>query len=176
MSEIVHSVLPVRLAEHQDLAAVARLHAENFAGAVDEARHKAWSQDFWHQQIPETGDAAAISGLLYVSPIEADGLADPFAGMLLARRIVDEAEILTIAVASTYRRQGVAKQLLDKLIVDLRRDVPCRLFLEVSVANVAGLALYASSGFTQVGTRKDYYREAGKPPVDAKVLALELRN
>ena len=165
---VLPKVSPVRRAEHEDLVAVARLHAENFA--------EAWSEDYWRQQISDVGDAAETSARLYVSSLEADELAGSLVGMLLARRVVDEAEILTIALANTYRQQGVAKRLLDKLIVDLRCDLPCRLFLEVSVANAAALALYASYGFTTVGTRKDYYRAAGKAPVDAKVLALELRN
>jgi ribosomal-protein-alanine N-acetyltransferase len=168
MPKTQHSMLPVRRAEHEDLAAAARLHEENFT--------EAWSEDFWRRQIAETGDAAPTSALLYVSPINADRLVRPLAGLLLARRVVDEAEILTVAVADTFRRQGVARRLLDRLIVDLCRDLPCRLFLEVSVANVAALALYTNYGFTEVGSRKDYYRAAGKASVDAKILALELRN
>ena len=115
------------------------------------------------------------SGRLYVSRrIANDGSDGPLLGLILARRIADEAEILAIAVDGTYRRHGIARRLIDGLAADLRHDLPCRLFLEVSVENSAALALYAASGFTEVGTRKQYYARPGEPPIDAKILAQDL--
>ena len=155
-----------RLAGAQDIAEIAQLHAANFATT--------WPDTYWRGHLADAsiGDDAAR---LYVSRLAGtDGSGGLLAGFILARRIIDEAEILAIAVAPSCRRQGIARRLIGCLAVDLRRDLPCRLFLEVSVENEAALALYGASGFVEVGIRKQYYATPGRPPVDAKILARDL--
>lgn len=71
-----------------------------------------------------------------------------------------EAELLSIAVAPEYRRQGIAKLLLAQL-----PDLP--VFLEVRVSNEGAIQLYESQGFRITGRRKGYYK---LPPEDAFVM------
>ncbi len=154
------------LAEARDIAEIAHLHAANFATT--------WPDAYWrgHLANASTGDE---TGRLFVSRcVATEDSAGPLAGFILARRIIDEAEILAIAVDRSYRRQGIARRLIDCLAADMRRDLPCRLFLEVSVENAAALALYCASGFIEIGTRKQYYAMPGRTPVDAKILARDL--
>jgi [ribosomal protein S18]-alanine N-acetyltransferase len=147
---------PVRRARSADAAEIARIQAASFA--------EPWSQDEWSKQIAEA------HALAYVVPQRQEGRA----GFLLARRVADEAEIISLTVDPSARRQGIAKAMLEHLISDLGADLPCRLFLEVSVRNVAAIALYELHGFAEVGLRKAYYKEPNGELVDAKILARDV--
>ncbi|MCR4282386.1 MAG: ribosomal protein S18-alanine N-acetyltransferase [Bauldia sp.] len=78
-------------------------------------------------------------------------------GFVLVRFAADEAEILTIAVRSRYRRRGYGRLLMEDVIRRLYRERIARLFLEVERANAAAVGLYRSLGFTVAGERKNYY-------------------
>lgn len=96
------------------------------------------------------------------------------AGFVLSRAVVDEAEILTIAVAPSFRRQGVGGALLAAHIATLAAQGIKALFLEVEAGNHAALALYRSFDFYQVGTRKGYYPKVGAAAAAALVLRRDL--
>lgn len=86
------------------------------------------------------------------------------------RRIGDEAEVLTLAVAPGQQRRGCAGALLDAVIDALRRDGVRALFLEVDVGNKAAIALYEGRGFDRIARRKRYYRSGA----DALVMRADL--
>lgn len=92
------------------------------------------------------------------------------AGFVLSRTVAGEAEILTIAVAPSFRRQGIGGALLGAHIATLAAQGIKTLFLEVEAGNHAALALYRSFDFYQVGTRKGYYPKAGAIAAAALVL------
>ena len=75
----------------------------------------------------------------------------------IARAVVDEAELLLIAVAPSQRRQGVAALLWMEIAQRLQIAGTTKLFLEVRASNVPARSFYASRGFSQVGIRKNYY-------------------
>ena len=76
------------------------------------------------------------------------------AGFLVWRRLAeDECELLNLVVAPPFRRQGVARQLLERLL-NLGGN---RVFLEVRESNQAGRIFYKSMGFQEVSTRYQYY-------------------
>lgn len=79
------------------------------------------------------------------------------------------ADILTIAVIPSYRRQGIAHEfllLLEKWSRD--REAPA-IMLEVAIDNLDAIALYESAGYEKISTRKDYYG----PALDAFVMRKE---
>jgi [ribosomal protein S18]-alanine N-acetyltransferase len=92
-------------------------------------------------------------------------------GFSLARRAADEAEILTIAVASPLRRHGIGKALLQGQCAHLAAAGVRSLFLEVGEANAAAIDLYSHMGFVRVGARSGYY----KGPVQGSGNALILK-
>jgi len=96
------------------------------------------------------------------------------AGFIISRIAAGEAEILTLAVAPSWRRRGVATQLLAPHLSALAANRAARIFLEVEAENAAALALYANFGFEKVGERKSYYRGAGAEPKPALVMRLDL--
>lgn len=74
----------------------------------------------------------------------------------------DELEILNIAVAPVYRRQGHGKRLLNLMLQVARKMGIQRAVLEVRTRNTAALALYQSLDFMQVGVRPRYYADTGE--------------
>jgi ribosomal-protein-alanine N-acetyltransferase len=92
------------------------------------------------------------------------------AGFVLSRLVLDEAEILTIAVAPKLRRSGIGSALLGVHLATLAARGAKALFLEVDAGNHAALALYAQFDFYEIGTRKAYYRNADGPATAALML------
>ncbi len=99
----------------------------------------------------------------------------PPAGFVLARLAAGEAEILTVAVARSHRRQGIGWQLMDAVLRELHAARAEALFLEVDETNAAALALYRRLGFREVGKRPNYYRSPERGPTGALVMRRDLR-
>lgn len=71
--------------------------------------------------------------------------------------VLDEADILNIAVKEEYRRKGYARALMISLI-DVAKGLGVKkMTLEVRADNLPAVNLYESLGFTQDGIRKKYY-------------------
>lgn len=88
-------------------------------------------------------------------------------GFSLCRLIVDEAELLLIAVCPESRGSGVGTALLASALDDAPARGVSEIFLEMRDGNAAARALYAGRGFVEVGRRRDYYRGATDQRFDA---------
>ncbi len=77
------------------------------------------------------------------------------AGYITCFGVMDEMNIDSVAVAPEYRRQGIARGLIEKAII---RKKPRLLMLEVRVSNQPAIKLYEAFGFVGVAIRKDYYQ------------------
>lgn len=86
------------------------------------------------------------------------------AGYIGSQTVMQEADMLNLAVRAEYRRHGIGRKLVQELIS--RLDAHC-LSLEVRVSNEPAKKLYESMGFVQVGLRRNYYQ---KPKEDALIL------
>ena len=93
-------------------------------------------------------------------------------GFILIRVVVDEAEILTLAVRPSARRAGLGVRLVEAAVVRAAALGAERMFLEVAEGNVAARALYARSGFVEMGRRRGYYSHADGRREDALTLVL----
>jgi ribosomal-protein-alanine acetyltransferase len=71
-----------------------------------------------------------------------------------------EREILNLAVDPAWRRQGIARALLDH---EIGRGGT--LFLEVRNSNAAAQSLYKSCGFIEIGRRDDYYQSPSETAI-----------
>ncbi len=80
-------------------------------------------------------------------------------GFLVWRRIVDEAEILTLGVTMPFRQIGVATKLLRAFEEQALSNHLTKALLEVNAGNTGALALYRAIGYDQIGRRKHYYRD-----------------
>ncbi len=97
----------------------------------------------------------------------ADNAEDGVVGYAGFWGVLDEAELGTIAVEPRRRGRGVSRRLLDRIIERVAERGMKAVFLEVRVSNAVARRLYASYGFRQVGTRRNYY---AFPLEDALVL------
>ena len=88
-------------------------------------------------------------------------------GYVGSQTVLQEADMMNIAVADSHRRRGIAKMLVEELI---RQLDAYQLTLEVRASNAPAISLYEALGFVQVGLRKNYYR---KPKEDALILRKE---
>lgn len=95
-------------------------------------------------------------------------------GFALLSIIRDEAEILTCAIHPSYQRQGLGRQLFQKIISDIKAKGVIQLFLEVDVVNVPAQRLYHSLEFESIGLRKGYYRQSDGSHSDAVTMVLHL--
>ena len=129
--------------------ALAAIHAAAFPP------QEAWGKGMLSQQL-------ALPG--------AFGLIDDRGGMVLARVAADEGELLTLAVAPSARRQGIATALLKAALQRVIARGGKTMVLEVAAGNVTALALYRRYGFVTVGRRRRYYADLS----DALILRAEL--
>ena len=91
----------------------------------------------------------------------------------LSRHVMDEEELLLIAVDPDYRGRGIGAQLLDRLGRRSAARGATRLFLEMRANNPAE-SLYRRHGFEQIGRRPDYYRSLSGERIDAITFARNL--
>ncbi|MBF0551517.1 MAG: ribosomal protein S18-alanine N-acetyltransferase [Deltaproteobacteria bacterium] len=85
--------------------------------------------------------------------------------------VLDEVEILNVAVNPDFRRRGLGRLLLTELIARADLNGGRTFFLEVRPSNLAAQALYDSLGFQPVGVRPLYYADSGE---DALLMRLTI--
>ncbi len=114
---------------------------------------------------------------VYVTLITTEGTddvdPDRITGFALTRQVVDEEEILLIAVLPSEREKGIGKALLAEVIERARDRQVKKVFLEMRDGNSAEF-LYRRFGFEKIGHRKGYYRGAVGGPLDAITFAKDI--
>ena len=91
-------------------------------------------------------------------------------GYVYAWLVVDEVQILRVAVHPDARRRGVAASILQELFVHVCLEDAKTASLEVRRDNHAACALYYKLGFSEIATRPRYYADGE----DALLLAKDL--
>lgn len=92
------------------------------------------------------------------------------AGYVGSQSVMGESDMMNIAVHPDYRRCGLAEMLVAELVTALKNAGNTCLTLEVRASNAPAIALYEKTGFSQIGLRKNYYRN---PREDALILRRE---
>ena len=123
---------------------------------------EAWTADGYRTEIADTRYR------YYVAVEDSDGTLLGWAGLMV---VGDAAEVLTVGVVPSARRQGLAVRMLADLLAEARRRGAREVFLEVRVDNLPAIVLYEREGFARIGTRRGYY-DHGR--VDAAVMHRDL--
>ena len=92
-------------------------------------------------------------------------------GFLIARQILDEAEILAVAVDPDAQRSGIATRLITAFHDAHEKQGIATAFLEVASQNTAARDFYKAHGYTESGLRKRYYRRPDGNFDDAVLMA-----
>ena len=120
--------------------------------------------DPWSERSIETELSCRLS--VWLVALEGDKVV----GYVGSQTVIDESDMMNIAVHPDFRRRGIAEALVAELEAALRQRGSRALTLEVRDSNAPAIALYEKLGFAQVGLRKNYYRN---PKEDARILRKE---
>jgi ribosomal-protein-alanine N-acetyltransferase len=93
-------------------------------------------------------------------------------GYVGSQTVCGETDMMNVAVHPDHRRRGIAADLIEQLIRQLKNRGSCSLTLEVRASNAAAIALYRRNGFSEVGRRKAFY---SKPTEDALILTVNVK-
>ena len=73
--------------------------------------------------------------------------------------VLDEAQIIYVATAVEYKRQGCAKAIFECIFEECARRGIISISLEVREGNLPAIALYEGLGFYIAGKRKNFYTD-----------------
>jgi ribosomal-protein-alanine N-acetyltransferase len=119
---------------------------------------EAWTERGYRDEIADTANRH------YVAVEDETGALLGWAGVLV---IGTTAEVLTVGVVPSARRQGLARRMLAELYAEAVQRGATEVLLEVRVDNVEAQSLYRAEGFVEIARRRVYYANG---TVDAVVM------
>ena len=137
---------------------------ESHVAAVAELEKICFGVDAWSERSVASELENELS--LWLVAVEDDRLA----GYVGSQTVMDETDMMNVAVHPDFRRKGVAEALVVCLVEELKGRGSRSLALEVRASNTPAIGLYEKLGFCQIGRRKNYYRN---PREDALILRKE---
>ena len=84
--------------------------------------------------------------------------------------ILDESELLDMAIAKDFQGKGYGQVLMDFLVKKAAGNGAEKMFLEVRASNKRAIHVYKKLGFKLIHVRKKYYRAKNNTFEDAKVF------
>jgi ribosomal-protein-alanine N-acetyltransferase len=149
----------VRPMIQQDLVQVVEI-----ANSLAEAPH--WSIDAYQSALDSQSPVRRIA-LVAEEPGQ-----ERLIGFLVAKMVIPESELETIAVAADAQGAGVGGLLIDAMIEELLKKQVAEVHLEVRNSNERARRLYRRYGFGETGRRAGYYSD---PIEDAVLMSRFLR-
>lgn len=120
----------------------------------------AWSENLLRQEIGQTDKHYVV--------LFSDGELVAYGGF---SQVLNEGDIMNIAVAEKFRRRGYGKLILEE-IFDIAKSLDIeRITLEVRESNLPARSLYEKEGFVFSGIRRNYYRNKENCCIYWKVIA-----
>lgn len=129
----------IRKMELSDVAAVAKIEADTFT--------EPWSEQSFIAELKNPQASILVCDI-----------SGEIAGFADMREICGECYINNVAVIEKYRRLGIGRSLMEGLHDACSVNAEF-ITLEVRESNSTAISLYRSLGYTQVGVRKDFYRQ-----------------
>ena len=121
--------------------------------------------DPWSKNMITLSFSSSVS--LFFAAEDDDGLI----GFIMAYKVLDEIEIINIAVNEKYRKNGVGSSLLNEILKVASNEKIKNIYLEVRKSNVTAIKFYEKYGFSVYSVRKMYYN---KPIEDALMMRMHL--
>jgi len=85
------------------------------------------------------------------------------AAYYLGHDVMEEVQILQLAVATPFRRHGLASRIMQQILEEKDQLGMLSAFLEVRASNRIAQRLYKGLGFSYSGKRKAYYKTSCIP-------------
>jgi ribosomal-protein-alanine N-acetyltransferase len=79
-------------------------------------------------------------------------------GFICFRNVIEESELLEIAVHPDYRKMGIGKKLMQFYIDFSRRKGIQTFYLEVNASNQSAIQLYQAFTYQFLGVKKKFYQ------------------
>lgn len=130
------------------IAPAAAAHVEELAAIHASAFARPWGAEQFEAFLADR--AVRVDGLFL-------GRSRQPSGFVVSRSVLDEAEVLSVALARAARGRGHAYRLMAEHLQGLAHAGITRVHLEVEEGNDPALALYRRLGFVQSGLRPGYY-------------------
>lgn len=92
-------------------------------------------------------------------------------GFALYRIVLEDAELLLLAVSPAAQGNGIGRKLLSQFIDNAKKSGVSKVHLEVRDGNPA-IRIYEAAGFAPAGRRRNYYRGADGRQYDALTFVL----
>ena len=118
-----------------------------------------WSKKQWTTEFKKEG--VNVFGLI---------LSKILIGVCVSQVILDEAHINYFVIKKQFREKGFGSHLMSYLIRRFKNLNLNKILLEVSQRNVAAGKFYDSFDFSNVGIRKNYYKDGSDALLKEKKL------
>lgn len=143
------STITVRKMKKEDLDRVSQIEKECFSTP--------WSRDSFEDMIDNEAALYMVA--------EDNGYIVANCGVIIA---AGEGDICNVAVDPSYRKRGIAKLLLTRVMEEASKEMAVLSFtLEVRRSNTAAISLYEKLGFVNEGIRPRFYTS---PKEDAVIF------
>lgn len=96
------------------------------------------------------------------------------AGFALGQIILDEVELLTLAIAPDHQGQGHGRRMLEAYHQEAVQRGGLSSFLEVAESNGKAIRLYETAGYAHLAKRERYYRLTDGQQAAACVMKRDL--
>ena len=122
----------------------------------------------FHDPWSEKSIASELDNALSLWRVAVEG--DAVIGYVGSQTVLGWSDMMNVAVHPDHRRKGVGERLVTALEEALKEKESTCLTLEVRISNAPARTLYEKLGFSEVGRRKNYYRD---PKEDALIMRKE---
>lgn len=95
-------------------------------------------------------------------------------GFLLLRLVLDEAEILALAIDPEAQGKGHGSDLMTQMHQKIASQGVVHVFLEVAETNAGAQRFYERHGYAKTGKREGYYRLPDGSRIDAVLMSRAL--
>ncbi len=116
-----------------------------------------WEQEVFQQKLPYDqleSDILFNTNSLYIVAKDAETI-----GYIGATVVDNHIDIINLFVSEDYRRQGIAKELVNRLSDYTETPKDVTITLDVKETNKHAIKLYQSLGFQMIDKRKNYYQD-----------------
>lgn len=142
---------------------------------MDRAFDPFWREAWTRRQVADSFELSTTRALLLDAQGNIAQRPEDTIGFVLSRLVLDEEELLLVAIVPQYRGRGLGKRLIEYSVAASRDKGVVQMFLEMRANNPAE-RIYRAAGFEPIGMRKDYYRTGDGQKLDAITFGKILTN